>query len=592
MMYIKEIHINGFGKYCNYSITNLSPGLNIILGANEAGKTTIHSFIKSVLYGFADKRSKANTYPPFNGGRHGGRLVLIDDGKRYIIERFSDSEVNLIMPNGSNGNMDQLSSLLGDTDHYVFSNIYAVGLNEMQDINSFDSDKVRTRLFSAGTGLGTKSLTELTNHIDKQSGLLYKPNGKNPEINKLIQKIEQIDTQLNSFEDDISNYDRLNSELNSLNLQIVETRTRSKQNQEEVEVLERIKNTYEDLEELKNLRNVVIQKIKKFNSYKKNQKIKLSFYDYSLLVMSFFLIISAIGLMMSTKIWKFPIVMILAAIIFEIPLIYKHVIKRKRQLNDIENDLRIKLNTINNNIYDTEKTCPDFPPGATKENKSILSVEILDNTINERKQGLLSNEAKTAQLLESKGNIKAKIDILLKDNEKNDLLSTKEVLIERINSLAEKYLELNLAKSMLQNSIEIYEDLKQPTLLKEAQKFFAYTTDGNYRNIHYTKDTKSFYVEDKNGQTKDILELSRGTAQQLYLALRLGYIKDLSINNKELPLIMDDIFVNFDDKRIKAAIGSIQDILETNQVFYMTCHRHIHSYITDTIPNSNTLIIV
>ena len=56
-MKIKGLNINGFGKFKDKSI-NLSDGLNVVYGNNEAGKSTTHTFIKSMLFGMAKKKSK------------------------------------------------------------------------------------------------------------------------------------------------------------------------------------------------------------------------------------------------------------------------------------------------------------------------------------------------------------------------------------------------------------------------------------------------------------------------------------------------------------------------------------------------------
>ena len=89
-MKFEEIYIDGFGIFHDYHLKNLSPSLTVLSGSNEAGKSTILAFIKRILFGFPDGRSKENLYPPLAGGNHGGRIVVFcSDNRRYIIERYS-----------------------------------------------------------------------------------------------------------------------------------------------------------------------------------------------------------------------------------------------------------------------------------------------------------------------------------------------------------------------------------------------------------------------------------------------------------------------------------------------------------------------
>ncbi len=71
---------------------------------------------------------------------------------------------------------------------------------------------------------------------------------------------------------------------------------------------------------------------------------------------------------------------------------------------------------------------------------------------------------------------------------------------------------------------------------------------------------------------KTLPQLSRGTAEQLYLALRFGYIRDYATSSVPVSIIFDDILVNFDPARMKHASEAIADLAETCQVLYFTCH--------------------
>ena len=91
-MIIKSVNINSFGGIKNKKI-NFSKGLNIVYGENEAGKSTIQSFIKIWLYGFSSYKGKDYKlnerikYTPNDGDNISGELNVIHEDKEYIIRR-------------------------------------------------------------------------------------------------------------------------------------------------------------------------------------------------------------------------------------------------------------------------------------------------------------------------------------------------------------------------------------------------------------------------------------------------------------------------------------------------------------------------
>jgi len=92
LMIIKKLNIISFGKLKNKSI-ELKDGINIIYGRNEAGKSTIQSFIKAMLYGMNSQKKSIREngrkrYMPWSGERAQGELIYEDDGGNgYIIRR-------------------------------------------------------------------------------------------------------------------------------------------------------------------------------------------------------------------------------------------------------------------------------------------------------------------------------------------------------------------------------------------------------------------------------------------------------------------------------------------------------------------------
>ena len=68
--------------------------------------------------------------------------------------------------------------------------------------------------------------------------------------------------------------------------------------------------------------------------------------------------------------------------------------------------------------------------------------------------------------------------------------------------------------------------------------------------------------------------MSRGTKEQLYLAMRLGLIKEYETRSESMPIIMDDILANFDDDRGPRAVKALKRFSKDRQIIVLTCHHN------------------
>ena len=138
-------------------------------------------------------------------------------------------------------------------------------------------------------------------------------------------------------------------------------------------------------------------------------------------------------------------------------------------------------------------------------------------------------------------------------------------------------------------------DKTQPDLIN-AQKYLAILTDNKYSKINLELQELS---NEDGTRIKKWEHLSRGTKEQLYLALRLGYASNYSIDKTtlepngraDLPLIIDDAFVNFDAKRTKNALKCLCEFSKTNQVLFFTCHTETITKMLNEISCINSNII-
>lgn len=115
--YIRNIYIDGFGKFCGKELSFV-PGLNIVYGPNESGKTTIKEFIVHMLFGLEKSRGIAarsdayTIYTPVYGGNYGGVMEIAADGHAWLLERrFRAGEKSLHLYDKESGEEGDLSKL-------------------------------------------------------------------------------------------------------------------------------------------------------------------------------------------------------------------------------------------------------------------------------------------------------------------------------------------------------------------------------------------------------------------------------------------------------------------------------------------------
>jgi len=145
----------------------------------------------------------------------------------------------------------------------------------------------------------------------------------------------------------------------------------------------------------------------------------------------------------------------------------------------------------------------------------------------------------------------------------------------RAAALAREWAVRAVALRLLTETRSRYERERQPDVVRAATGHFERITDGRYARIVAPPGEGDVRVETEGGEARTTEELSRGTAEQLYLALRFGLIEEFARTAEPLPVVMDDILVNFDADRAARAASAIRDLAERHQVLYFTCHGQV-----------------
>jgi len=192
--------------------------------------------------------------------------------------------------------------------------------------------------------------------------------------------------------------------------------------------------------------------------------------------------------------------------------------------------------------------------------------------IAELEERLAETEERIEEQNTALGQIKESILQLETEDESAVLEARHRALCEDANDASREWAKRVIAAHILGKAVERYEKERQPAVIREATGIFADISDGRYRRIIKPLDGAGVLVEEATGGRKTVPQLSRGTAEQLYLALRFGYITEFGKHDVSLPVVFDDILVNFDPVRKENSCRAIARLAETNQVLYFTCH--------------------
>ncbi|BDR58504.1 ATP-binding protein [Xylocopilactobacillus apicola] len=140
-------------------------------------------------------------------------------------------------------------------------------------------------------------------------------------------------------------------------------------------------------------------------------------------------------------------------------------------------------------------------------------------------------------------------------------------LESRIESLTKSWITNYLGSNWIKAALDDATQERFPQIIDHASEYFNVLTDNRYRGINFEGDTIN--VERLDSQTFEIAELSQGTAEQLYVALRFAFAISF-LDKIQLPLIIDDAFINFDVVRRAKVIELIQKLAVSTQLLFFT----------------------
>ena len=217
--------------------------------------------------------------------------------------------------------------------------------------------------------------------------------------------------------------------------------------------------------------------------------------------------------------------------------------------------------------------------------------DLLDNWLGDQadlplEQRLEDAEAATAELTQTLASRRQQLDRLAERIALAEVDDGRESKQRQLAGIEAAVTEHERRLQLLHRTHDLLETTRaevarhhQPAALQEASHWLKQLTEGRYVRITTAVDEARLDVHDAAGTVWNPERLSRGTREQVFLALRLALVRSLHEHGVVLPVVMDDALVNFDDTRARAAartlVAFMADQTGDRQMLVLTCHTHV-----------------
>jgi len=627
-MIFKRFHIDGFGIWSDQTFDSLDPGLNIFVAVNEGGKTTLMNFVRAMLYGFRLSRS-GNRYEPLRGGNHGGYLEIHDNGKTFRITRTEDdSSTGDLQITDESGNEfpkpeDTLTKFLNGTSRELYEDVFAFGLSELQGF--LGNDEI-LKAGMATSGIEPRGFLESL-EAKRDTYFRKTARGKSRKVPDLLKDIEKLQAKIKHLEERPKDYSRLLDERELLKADLVALDDELKESRDKVKTAEMHKNawpSYKDLlnaesaleafnvstgaaktaekihaqlieelaekeRELQGLENNLLKNVAPPRDPGTGKKAKL-IGPVALALVG----LALVGLALWKQSWLAGMAGMVAGIVAY--FLYRQIETLKEKEDNQSNAEQTKLQSVGDQLEKLDKGSQQykeawltFKAKADKQenvNDLRACLENIDTKneserlLDSAKTKLASTQGRQNTLQQQVGGIGEKIAQLEGDGDLDTLLLKREQKRTDLKSAIEMWAEFTVTAKLFGLAMEAYEKNDQDSIVRRASKYFSVMTQKAYSQVLVPRgeqDEKKIQVEaTASGNRKEPDELSQATKEQLHLAMRLANASHYAERCVALPLLTDDILVNFDEDRAKATAKLLGTYAaDGHQVLLFTCHRRM-----------------
>lgn len=593
-MRLLELHIDGFGKFHDRTIS-FNDGINIIYGKNEAGKSTLHTFIRGMLFGIERGRGRAakndlyTKYEPWeNSGTYEGWLRLEKDGTIYRIERrFRKENKSLKIINETKGLEEEatpafVSSLLDGLTETMYNNTISIG-----QLKSATEDGMVTELKNYIANMNTTgnislNITKATAFLRNQKRSLEA--GLIPEASReftsLLAEIRSVEAEIAGpeYENQLAAYQNMRTQVKGL---IDNTQTQKKDLDEKLANGKKVlsDNGFTDRASVDAMSSDAERLYSEYNTLngecnKKSRKV----------LSGLTAVLGIAGLGAAAALGYFNLTAYLpvcgaaaaAAVIFFIISLF--ILQKDKEYHRLFDNTSSELgallarhlgdsavsedamNAFRARMGEFSKLC-DMVAQSEAEIRKFL--EDLSN--------LQTKQAGCSEMIEKQQRTQWELEKKLEhlSNCKNKAKALKRTLAEN-DRIHDEIVAIDLAHETMADLSSSIRDSFGLYLNKEASQYITGITGGIYDSMSIDENLNVFL--NTKAKLVPLENVSSGTMDQVYLALRLAAAKLLQGSGSGFPLIFDDSFTQYDDERLKTALEWLASAYG-GQIIIFTCHR-------------------
>ena len=613
-MKIDDFKINNYGKIENSEVF-LQNGINLIKGYNEAGKSTILSFLNSMLYGI-DKTKKGNIseydkYLPWLSTNFSGSMnYRLDNGNNYYVFRDFKKITPIILDRNRNDitlnfkqskkGIDFLEEQIG-VDKKTFQNtsISYQKLVILDDKNKAEMSGKLANLIS--TGEENYSYDDIIKRLNnKQLEEVGTSRTKKRPINNLEERILKLEQERREVLNIKDKKERMTEEreetqkkfatVGYIKQMITEIKENflKKETEKKIytEIYNRIEKKKEEIEEKKKERIDVITKEKVFDRIKWIYLILTLiaipvayYYIYSLIAYVLLLIFIYIIAKNNSDKRMADLEEKNRAVEKELNILRKDVIQDERVIQKEKKEFEERFENVKKQMF--------------QKYKNFVNREYLERILKKDIEGVFKEASEIEKEYENTMYRLSQINA-----ERNVVESTSGRLAEIVEELEElkqereKLLNYNdtieIAKEILKES---YDELKNnvgPEFDKKLSYIVKKITNGKYDDV-YIDINHNIKMKTEHGEYVNLERFSTGTIEQVNLALRLAYID--TISKESLPIILDEAFAFYDDERLANIMRFLSQEYINRQVIIFTCSNREKKIIDEENIPANVVLI-
>lgn len=599
-MKLLDLHINGFGKFHDCSI-RFEDGLNVIYGKNEAGKSTLHTFIRAMLFGMERQRGRAartdqfSRYKPWDlKGGYGGRLRLESGGHVYRLQRDFQNPRDFTIVDETEGRQTEPTR--------AFMDRLFCGLNETSYVNTISIGQLKS---ATDSGMVTELKNYIANmnttgnmalNITKASAFL-KAQRKELERQQTPEAARTYTTVLG----DIRNLEREISapEYENHLTEFQEKKAQAKAQldtlqKEKEDLLQKIARGRQVLESSQFTDENSIEAYEAHGNavyadytHAKNLCEKASRKAAPPLFLALGILLAAGGaaLMFSSQSgFRLPSLLLFLAALLSVGGGIYFLARNNGNRKDLDYSKKLLQEILSRHLGDETVSSEAMNAFSQRMaefkrlSRAVLSSQETAANLEKQMEEISIRQsdfgAEIEKQLKSQWELEKKLEHLAAL--KTQAEGLKEIIREN-DRISQELAAIDLAQDTMTELSTSIRDSFGLYLNKEASDLINGITGGIYNSMSVDENLNVFM----NTKTKlvPMEQVSSGTMDQIYLALRLAAARLIQSGPEKMPLIFDDSFVLYDDERLRSALKWLASAVD-GQIIMFTCHQREAQVLT------------